>query len=73
VHTLIELFDLFYKSSYNSHDFVRIFILNFAKAFDLVNRRVLMRDFRAYKYPSHITACSMSFLRERRQYAESTK
>jgi hypothetical protein len=41
----------------------------FAKAFDRINHNVLLRNFLAYDFPSHI-AWSMSVWQERKQFVD---
>jgi Reverse transcriptase (RNA-dependent DNA polymerase) len=67
VHALIKLSDKFLKSSDNSNNIVHILLVDFAKAFDLVNHNVLLHKFLEYDCPPHIIAWSMSFLHERKQ------
>jgi hypothetical protein len=69
-HALIKLADLFFKSADSPDTIIRILFVDFAKAFDLVNHNVLLRKFQAYDFPPHITAWSMSFLHERKQFVE---
>ena len=61
---------MFFKSADSPNIIIRILFVDFAKAFDLVNHNVLLRKFQAYNFPPHITAWSMSFLHERKQFVE---
>jgi hypothetical protein len=67
-HALIKLSDLFFKASDLSTNFIRILLVDFSKAFDLVDHNVLLQKFINYNFPSHITAWSLSFLQGRSQY-----
>jgi hypothetical protein len=68
VHALIKLTDLFFISSDDYDNFIRILFVDFAKAFNFVKHNVLLREFIQYDFSPHITAWSMCFLQERTQY-----
>jgi hypothetical protein len=51
VHALIKLTDLFFRSSDDCDNFIRILFVDFAKAFDLVNHNALFRKFLQYHFP----------------------
>ena len=65
---LLKFSHLLFTSSDISNNFIRILLVDFTKAFDLVDSNVLCEKFVKYGFPSHITAWFLSFLENRQQY-----
>ena len=66
-HNLISLVHHLFKETDASKCAVRLFSLDFSKAFDLINHNVLLRELIDLNVPSTIVHWIKSFLTERRQ------
>jgi hypothetical protein len=67
---LLKIYHLLFTSSDSSCNFIRILLVDFSKAFDLVDSNVLHRKFTKYGFSDHITAWFLSFLDGRQQYVK---
>ena len=67
---LLKFTHLLFTSSDLSCNFIRILLVDFSKAFDLVDSNVLYDKFVSYGFPSHVTAWFLSFLDKREQYVK---
>ena len=67
---LLKISHLLFTSSDNSCNFIRILLIDFSKAFDLVDSNILLDKFVKCNFPSHISAWFLSFLHNRQQYVK---
>ena len=65
---LIKFFHYIYQSLDNSTNFARILLIDFRKAFDLINHNILCDKMNNIKLPPHIALWFLSFLNNRSQY-----
>ena len=69
-HALVKLTHEVFKAADNSNNFIRILFVDFAKAFDLIDHNILMKKFDDYNFPPNVTAWSLSFLHDRKQFVK---
>jgi gmma-aminobutyric acid receptor subunit gamma/cGMP-dependent protein kinase 2 len=70
-HALIKLTHEIFQASDNSNNFVRILFIDFSKAFDKIDHNILLQKFMDYNFPPHISAWSLSFLHDRKQFVKT--
>ena len=67
---MLQFSHLLFTSSDISCNFIRILLINFSKAFDLVDSNVLLDKFVKFNFPSHISTWFLSFLHIRQQFVK---
>ena len=65
---LIKFSHHLYKSLDRGNNFARILLVDFRKAFDLINQNILYEKMQKIKLPPHLTLWFLSFLHNRSQY-----
>ena len=65
---LIKFTHYIYQSLDNSTNFARILLIDFRKAFDLINHNILFDKMNNIRLPPHIALWFLSFLNNRSQY-----
>ncbi len=65
---LIKLSHLIFEASDNNRNFIRVLFVDFSKAFALIDHNVLYNSFLQYDFPCYITAWSLSFIHDRKQF-----
>ena len=58
---------MWYEATDKLDVFVRVILLDFSKAFDLINHRILIEKLHSFGIPSHILRWEASFLMDRTQ------
>ena len=64
---LVELVHMWYKASDKLNSYVRVVILDFSKAFDLIKHHLLLDKLQSYGLPAHILKLMATFLLDRTQ------
>ena len=64
---LVEMANMWYEATDKLDVFVRVILLDFSKAFDLINHRILIEKLHSFGIPSHILRWVASFLMDRTQ------
>ena len=64
---LVEMTHKWYEASDDLDTYVRIVLLDFSKAFDLINHNLLMEKLKLFGIPVHILRWMASFLLDRTQ------
>ena len=64
---LVEMVHHWYEATDRLDYFVRIIMLDFSKAFDLINHRLLVDKLKSYNMPDHILRWIATFLMDRTQ------
>ena len=67
---LLKLTHEWFKASDKSNNIIRILFVDFTKDFDLIDHNILLKKFVDYEFPPHITAWSLDFLTNRKQYVK---
>ena len=67
-HALVKFSDFIFSSSDSSSNIIRILLVDFKKAFDVVDHNILSSKFKFYDFPSHVSTWLLSFLQDRSQY-----
>ena len=65
---LIKFFHYLYCSTDNSENFARVLLVDFKKAFDLINHNILYKKMMNINLPPHLTLWFLSFLNNRSQF-----
>ena len=65
---LIKFTHYLYQSIDNCNNFVRILLIDFRKAFDLIDHNILYNKMTDIELPPHLTVWFLSFLNNRSQY-----
>ena len=66
-YILVELVHMWYKATDKCNSYVRVVMLDFNKAFDLINHHVLLDKLQPYGLPAHILRWVATFLLDRAQ------
>ena len=66
-HALVDLLHQCYTSTDASKQYARILLLDFSKAFDLINHNILLQKFASFGLPNILMKWIASFLTERTQ------
>ena len=64
---LVELVHMWYKATDKLNSYVRVVMLDFSKAFDLINHHLLLDKLQSYGLPAHILRWMATFLLDRAQ------
>ena len=64
---LVELVHMWYKATDKLNSYVRVVMLDFSKAFDLINHHLLLDKLQSYGLPAHILIRMATFLSDRAQ------
>ena len=64
---LVELVHVWYKATDKLNSYVRVVMLDFSKAFDLINHHLLLDKLQSYGLPAHILRWMATFLLDRAQ------
>ena len=64
---LVEMANMWYEATDKLDVLVKIILLDFSKAFDLINHRILIEKLHSFGIPSHILRWVASFLMDRTQ------
>ena len=64
---LVELVHMWYKATDKLNSYVRVVMLDFSKAFDLINHHLLLDKLQSYGLPAHILRWMATFLLDRTQ------
>ncbi|KAK2189426.1 hypothetical protein NP493_107g07014 [Ridgeia piscesae] len=64
---LVELVHMWYKATDKLNSYVRVVMLDFSKAFDLINHHLLLNKLQSYGLPAHILRWMATFLLDRAQ------
>ena len=67
IDALVEMANMWYEATDKLDVFVRVILLDFSKAFDLINHRILIEKLHSFGIPSHILRWLASFLMDRTQ------
>ena len=59
---LVELVHMWYKTTDKLNSYVRVVMLDFSKAFDLINHHLLLDKLQSYGLPAHILRWMATFL-----------
>ena len=62
---LVELVHMWYKATDKLNSYVRVVMLDFSKAFDLINHHLLLDKLQSYGLPAHILRWKATFLLDR--------
>ena len=74
---LVELVHMWYKATDKLNSYVRVVMLDFSKAFDLINHHLLLDKLQSYGLPAHILRWMATFLldsstsKNRNEYSHS--
>ena len=64
---LLEMVNKWYEANDNLDSYVRVVMLDFSKAFDLINHCLLIEKLQLYDLPEHIIRWVAAFLLDRNQ------
>ena len=64
---LLEMVNKWYEATDNLDSYVRVVMLDFSKAFDLINHCLLIEKLQLYDLPEHIIRWMAAFLLDRNQ------
>ena len=64
---LVELVHMWYKATDKLNYYVKVVMLDFSKAFDLINHHLLLDKLQSYGMPAHILRWMATFLLDRAQ------
>ena len=64
---LVELVHMWYKTTDKLNSYVRVVMLDFSKAFDLINHHLLLDKLQSYGLPAHVLRWMATFLLDRVQ------
>ena len=64
---LVELVHMWYKATNKLNSYVRVVMLDFSEAFDLINHHLLLDKLQSYGLPTHILRWMATFLLDRAQ------
>ena len=64
---LVELVHMWYKATDKWNSYVRVVMLDFSKAFELINHHLLLDKLQSYGLPAHILRWMTTFLLDRAQ------
>ena len=64
---LVELVHMWYKATEKLNSYVRVVMLDFSKAFDLINHHLLLDKLQSYGLPAHILRWMATFQLDRAQ------
>ena len=64
---LVEMLHKLYESTDVTGNFVRVFFLNYSKAFDLINHDILLNKMVGMEVPAHLVRSMAAFLLDREQ------
>ena len=70
---LLEMVNKWYESTGNLESYVRVVMLDFSKAFDLINHCLLLEKVQLYDLPEHIIRWMAAFLLDRSQRVKRGK
>ena len=65
---LLKLSHYLFTASDCSDNCIRVLVIDYTKAFDLVSHNILLDKYEQYDLPPHVTIWSLDFLRNRLQY-----
>ncbi|KAK2184427.1 hypothetical protein NP493_266g01005 [Ridgeia piscesae] len=64
---LVDLVQMWYKATDKLNSYVRVVMLDFSKAFDVINHHLLLDKLQSYGLPAHILRWMATFLLDRAQ------